>query len=127
MQNLKYTKVLILTLKALDVYDKKRPKTKQNGEIETSKSLQDILIVNHDEIAIKITCYKKFFTHQNNFFFVFSVSEEYFSFLQYLKKFKYYFQKSNENVNVSLEESYILSIKSLLLLEYFLENFESKY
>lgn len=131
MRKTNYVELLVLTLKALDIdslEQKKRYTIKKkfkNKQFENIQMLNYALKSKKDEIKKKIKSYKKFLTHKNKLFLLFNVSEEYFSFLQYLKKFYYYLPKYQKNNKIT-ENSYILAIKSLLLVEYFLENFQQK-
>lgn len=50
-------------------------------------------------------------------------SEEFFSFLQYLKKFEYYIHKFKNN---NKEESIYLAMKGLLTIRYLFSNFSKK-
>ena len=124
-----YIELLALTLKALEIdFLEKDEKYKireiqKNNKVYNSKLLTFALRSKKNEIRQKIRSYKKFITHKNKLFLTFNVSEEYYSFKQYLNKFDYYLAKYTKRKEKP-ETNYLLAIKGLLLLEYFIENFK---
>lgn len=128
MQTNNYIELLVLTLKALDIDILEQEENyilKQDKKNMNVKMLVLILTSRKNEIQQKIKSYKKFITHKNKLFLLFNVSDEYYSFKQYLNKFYFYFPKYQKTKTI-LDNNYVLAIKSLLLLEYFLKNFTPK-
>lgn len=128
MQPNTYIELLVLTLKALDIDILEQEENyifkpdKKNANV---KMLILVLTSKKNEIQQKIKSYKKFITHKNTLFLSFNVSEEYYSFKQYLNKFYFYLPKYQKTKTI-LDNNYVLAIKSLLLLEHFLKNFTPK-
>lgn len=128
MQPNNYIELLVLTLKALDIDILEQEENyilKQDKKNTNVKMLVLILTSRKNEIQQKIKSYKKFITHKNTLFLLFNVSDEYYSFKQYLNKFYFYLPKYQKTKTI-LDNNYVLAIKSLLLLEYFLKNFTPK-
>lgn len=128
MQPNNYIELLVLTLKALDIdilEQEENSILKQDKKNMNVKMLVLILTSRKNEIQQKIKSYKKFITHKNKLFLLFNVSDEYYSFKQYLNKFYFYLPKYQKTKTI-LDNNYVLAIKSLLLLEYFLKNFTPK-
>lgn len=128
MQTNNYIELLVLTLKALDIDILEQEENyilKQDKKNMNVKMLVLILTSRKNEIQQKIKSYKKFITHKNKLFLLFNVSDEYYSFKQYLNKFYFYLPKYQKTKTI-LDNNYVLAIKSLLLLEYFLKNFTPK-
>ena len=128
MQTNNYIELLVLTLKALDIDILEQEENyilKQDKKNMNVKMLVLILTSRKNEIQQKIKSYKKFITHKNKLFLLFNVSDEYYSFKQYLNKFHFYLPKYQKTKTI-LDNNYVLAIKSLLLLEYFLKNFTPK-
>lgn len=128
MQPNNYIELLVLTLKALDIdilEQEENSILKQDKKNMNVKMLVLILRSRKNEIQQKIKSYKKFITHKNKLFLLFNVSDEYYSFKQYLNKFYFYLPKYQKTKTI-LDNNYVLAIKSLLLLEYFLKNFTPK-
>lgn len=128
MQPNNYIELLVLTLKALDIDILEQEENyilKQDKKNTNVKMLVLILTSRKNEIQQKIKSYKKFITHKNKLFLLFNVSDEYYSFKQYLNKFYFYLPKYQKTKTI-LDNNYVLAIKSLLLLEYFLKNFTPK-
>jgi hypothetical protein len=131
MKEMPYIELILCTLQALDIeieeWDKKPKFVKPTNTDQSQKIaiLTKTLTLKKIEVLNKIESYKEFTTHKNKLFLTLKVSDEYYSFKQYLTKFSYYsnkYQKSKRNS----EEDYILAIKSLLLVEYFIKNFNPK-
>lgn len=119
MNNVSYSELLILTLHALD---------SKGNEIEYFENpthyLKDCIKYRKEVISDKIQRYKKFFLKSKHLYLFFSDFEtyEYYNFKQYINKFIYYLKKQNPD-SLNFKTNYIVAVKSLLLLEYFIENF----
>lgn len=125
-----YINLILLTLRALDLHssiDNNIIKKHNNLEKIFNKKIELLLLLAFDQknksnFLKKVKTYKKIMS-SNKYFFEKDFNKNYYSFIQFWKKFNFY---SNHGKLRTKAQNFTLALKGLLLVEYLLENYEFK-